>query len=79
MIDAGEVLMFNGVTGRLLQTLTSAQPQTSAGFGSAVTAADFDGAGTPTPVVGTPYQNADIAAPDGDIVTHLQIGQIEIQ
>ncbi len=79
VINAGEVLIFNGANGKLTQTLTSAQTQDSAGFGSAVTTADFDGTGTPTPVVGTPYQNADIAAPDGDIVTHLQIGQIEIQ
>ena len=31
-------------------------------------------------IVGVPFQNADLIDPkDGDIVTHLQIGQIEIQ
>jgi hypothetical protein len=30
-------------------------------------------------VVGTPFENADLVDPDGDVVTHLQIGQIEIQ
>lgn len=74
VINAGEVLIFNGATGRVFKTLTSALPQTGAGFGSAVTAADFDGDGTPTAVVGTPYENANLLG-----VTHLQIGQIEIQ
>lgn len=32
------------------------------------------------PIVGVPFQNADLIDPDdGDLVTHLQIGQIEIQ
>ena len=40
--------------------------------------ADFDGNGIGETVVGVPFQNADIMDPHGDIVTHLQIGQIEI-
>ena len=79
-INAGETLIFNGANGALFQTLTSATPQAFAGFGSALAAADFDGDGIPTPVVGVPFQNADLIDPeDGDLVTHLQIGQIEIQ
>jgi hypothetical protein len=43
-------------------------------------AVDFDGDGSVTPVIGVPYQNADLIDPaDGDLDTHLQIGQIEIQ
>src|SRR4030095_3786714 len=79
LINAGEVLIFNGRSGRLFQTLTSAQPQDSAGFGSAIVTADFDGNGTPTPVVGTPYESADLLDPHGDSVHHIAIGQIEIQ
>ncbi len=79
-INAGETLLFNGASGALFQTLTSATPQAFAGFGAAVAAADFDGDGIPTPVVGVPFQNADLIDPiSGDLVTHLQIGQIEIQ
>ena len=55
-------------------------PQDSAGFGSAVITADFDGDGTPTPVVGTPYETADLpTGPHGEIEHHIAIGQIEIQ
>jgi FG-GAP repeat len=80
LINAGETLIYNGANGRLFQTLTSATPQAFAGFGSALATADFDGDGTPTTIVGVPFQNADLIDPDdGDIVTHLQIGQIEIQ
>ena len=79
-IKAGETLLFNGASGALFQTLTSATPQAFAGFGSALAGADFDGDGIPTPVVGVPFQNADLIDPDdGDLVTHLLIGQIEIQ
>jgi len=79
-VNAGEVLIFNGRSGTLFQTLTSETPQAFAGFGTALTAVDFDGDGTVTPLVGVPYQNADLVDPDdGDLVTHLQVGQIEIQ
>ena len=77
-VNAGEVLIFNGRSGKLFQTLTSAQPQDSAGFGSAIVTVDFDGDGTPTPVVGTPYEDADIIE-HGDLNHHIAIGQIEIQ
>ena len=79
-INAGETLLFNGASGALFQTLTSAMPQAFAGFGWALAAADFDGDGTPTPVVGVPFQNADLIDPaTGTLVNHPQIGQIEIQ
>lgn len=77
---AGEALIFDGATGVVSQVLTSSQPQAAAGFGSAVIAVDFAGGGTVTPVIGVPYQNADVIDPiDGDLETHIQIGQIEIQ
>ncbi len=79
LINAGEVLIFTGANGKKFQTLISDLPQDSAGFGSAITTADFDGDGTPTPVIGIPYQNADLRGSTGNIVTHLQIGQIEIE
>jgi len=80
LINAGEAVIFNGANGSLFQTLTSATPQAFAGFGSALEAADFDGDEIPTPIIGVPLQNADLIDPDdGDLVTHLQIGQIEIQ
>ena len=79
-INAGKTLIFSGADGALFQTLTSATPQAFAGFGFTVAAADFDGDGIPTPIVGVPFQNADLIDPeDGDLVTHLQVGQIEIQ
>jgi hypothetical protein len=80
LTNAGETLIFNGANGSLFQTLTSEAPQAFAGFGSAIIAVDFDGDGSVTPVIGVPYQNADLIDPqDGDLETHLQIGQIEIQ
>ncbi len=80
LINAGETLIFNGATGALFQTLTSETQQAFAGFGSAVTAVDFLGNGSVTPVIGVPYLTADLIDPqDGDLDTHLQIGQIEVQ
>ena len=80
LINAGETLIFDGASGSVFQTLTSETPQAYAGFGSAVTAVDFNGDGSVTPVIGVPYQNANLVDPDdGDLDTHLQIGQIEIQ
>ena len=40
--------------------------------------ADFNGDGTPTPVIGTPYESADLIV-HGDSEHHIAIGQIEIQ
>ena len=80
LINAGEALIFDGANGSVFRTLTSETPQAFAGFGSAIVAVDFDGDGLVTPVIGIPYQHADLIDPkDGDLVTHLQIGQIEIQ
>lgn len=73
VLGAGQAYVFDGVRGRLTTTLTSANPQAHAGFGSAVTSVLFGGSRVSTPVVGVPYQDAVISN-----VTHLQIGQIEI-
>jgi hypothetical protein len=79
LINAGETVIFDGALGSVFLTLTSETPQAFAGFGCSVLAVDFDGDGTVRPVIGVPYQNADLIDPeDGDLVTHLQIGQIEI-
>ncbi len=75
--NAGEVLIFRGNNGRLFQTVVSEQPKAYAGFGFAVTTADFNGTGTPQTVVGVPFEDVDIIV-NGDTVTHLQMGQIEI-
>ncbi|MGI8957490.1 MAG: FG-GAP-like repeat-containing protein [Chthoniobacterales bacterium] len=80
LINAGEAFIYNGARGSFFQSFTSETPQAFAGFGLAATAVDFDGDGTPSPVFGVPFQNADLINPDtGDLETHLQIGQIEIQ
>ncbi|MBA2434946.1 MAG: FG-GAP repeat protein [Chthoniobacterales bacterium] len=80
LINAGQAYIYDGAGGSLFQTLTSETPQAFAGFGLAVDAIDFSGDGTPTAVVGVPFQNAELIDPeDGDLVFHLQIGQIEIQ
>jgi FG-GAP-like repeat len=77
--NAGEIQVFRGRNGRLFQTITSATPTAFAGFGSTIATADFDHRGTVKTIVGAPFQNAEIVADDGDVETHLQIGQIEIQ
>ena len=80
LTNAGEVLVIEGNRGRIFQTLTSETPQAFAGFGESVGAADFDNNGGVSPVIGVPYQDADLIDPDdGDLDTHIQIGQIEIQ
>lgn len=80
LINAGRAFIYNGARGTLFQSLSSETPQAFAGFGLALAAPDFDGDGTPSPVIGVPFQNAELVDPDdGDLVTHLQIGQIEIQ
>ncbi|MEO7951973.1 MAG: integrin alpha [Chthoniobacterales bacterium] len=78
-INAGQAVIFNGSTGAIFKTLSSETIQATAGFGSAVGAVDFTGNGTFTPIIGVPYQTATLVAPDGDLDTHLQIGQIEIR
>ena len=59
--------------------MTDATRQAFAGFGYSLAAADFDGDGIPDPLVGAPFENVDLVAADGDIETHLQIGQIELK
>ena len=79
LLNAGEAFVFRGANGKLFKTVTSALLRAFAGFGSVITTADFNGDGVPETVIGTPFQDADLIDPDGDLVTHLQIGQIEIQ
>jgi hypothetical protein len=74
LLQAGAITVFDGRRGRATQTISSASPQTRALFGSAVSAADFDGDGISTVIAGTPNQDANI-----DSVAHLELGQIEIQ
>jgi hypothetical protein len=76
--NAGKVYVFRGSNGRIVTTLTSEVTQAFAGFGFALASADFNGDAILETVIGVPFQNADIEDPHGDIVTHLQIGQIEI-
>ena len=72
--NAGEVLIFKA-NGRLSQTLTSEQPTAYAGFGYAVTTGNFNG--TTQTVVGVPFEDINIIV-NGDVETHLQMGQIEV-
>jgi len=72
LLGAGQAFVFDGVKGRLTSTLTSANPQSNAGFGKAVSSMLPAGSQVSTPVVGVPYQDS------FDTITHLQIGQIEI-
>jgi len=72
MLGAGQAFVFDGVKGRLTSTLTSANPQSNAGFGRTVTSRLPAGNGVSNPVVAAPYQDS------FDTITHLQIGQIEI-
>jgi len=75
--NAGEVLVYKGNNGRVAQTVISEQPTAFAGFGFAVTTADFNNDGTHSIVVGVPFQDVNIII-GGDVETHLQVGQIEI-
>jgi FG-GAP repeat/FG-GAP-like repeat len=79
LLNAGEAFIFNGANGKIFKTLTSAVPTAVAGFGYAITNGDFNGDGIPETVVGAPLEDANIIDDMGDLVTHLQIGQIEIQ
>jgi hypothetical protein len=81
LANAGEVFIFSGNNGRLFRSVTSQDtdgPKLGAGFGFAVTTADFNGDGVPEIVVGVPFEDKDIIV-NGDVETHLQIGMIETQ
>lgn len=77
--NAGEAFIFSGATGRLSRTVTSTAPTAFASFGYALGTADTNRDGTLETIIGVPFQDADLPGADGDIETHLQIGQIEIQ
>ena len=77
LLGAGQAFVFDGARGRLTSTLTSANPQSHAGFGSSVASILFGGSSVSTPVVGVPYQDTVTGSGDAQ-VTHLQAGQIEI-
>ena len=74
LFQAGALTVFDGRRGRVVQTISSASPQMRGLFGTGIAAADFDGNRTETIIAGTPNENAVI-----DTVSHLEIGQIEIQ
>jgi hypothetical protein len=74
LLQAGAITVFDGRRGRAVQTISSASPQMRGLFGTGIAAADFDGNRTETIIAGTPNENAVI-----DTVSHLEIGQIEIQ
>ena len=74
LLQAGAISIFDGRRGRAVRTISSASPQMRGLFGTAIDAADFDGDRTETIIAGTPNQNAVI-----ETVSHLEIGQIEIQ
>jgi FG-GAP repeat len=75
--NAGQVFVFKP-GGGFFSSITSATPQAFAGFGSTLAAGDFDHDGVSKPVIGAPFENANVISADGDIETHLQIGKIEI-
>jgi hypothetical protein len=74
VVEAGAVTVFNGRRGRVVETIYSTTPQMRGLFGTGLAAADFDRDHTETIIAGMPNKNAVI-----DTVSHLQIGQIEIQ
>ena len=77
-LKAGQVFIFRG-NGSRFRAITSTTPQAFAGFGYSVATGDFNGDGIPEPVIGVPFENADLLDPGGDVETHLQIGQIEVK
>jgi len=79
LTHAGEVFVINGRNGKVFQSLTAASPQSGARFGSALSSADFDGDGKSTAIVGVPDQTINLDGGTGMIVTHVQMGQVEIQ
>jgi len=76
---AGEVFVINGGNAKVFQSLISASPQSGARYGLAVSSADFDGDGKNTAIVGVPDKSLRLDDGTGTIVTHVQIGQVEIQ
>ena len=78
LLNAGKAYIFAGSSGRLFKSVTSAEPKACAGFGSVVVAGALNTNGTLQTIVGVPFEDADLDE-NGDIVTHLQIGKIEIQ
>jgi len=74
LLQAGAITVFDGRRGRAVQIISSASPQTRGLFGTGIAAADFDGNRTETIIAGTPNEDAVI-----ETVSHLEIGQIEIQ
>ncbi len=76
---AGSAYIFSGASGKLNKTVTSAAPKAFAGFGFALTTLDTDGDGKLNLIIGTPFQDVDLFAEDGDRETHIAIGQIETQ
>lgn len=78
LANAGEAFVFSGANGKLSKVVTSAEPKAYAGFGYVLTTADFNGDQTLEKVIGVPYEDADLVD-NGDVETHLQIGQIEVQ
>lgn len=79
LLNAGKAYIFNGAAGRLFQSVTSAEPKAFAGFGFVVAAGALNTNGTLQTIIGVPFEDADLIDENGDLVTHLQIGQIEIQ
>jgi hypothetical protein len=78
LANAGEAFVFSGANGKLSKVVTSAEPKAYAGFGYVLTTADFNGDRILETVIGVPYEDADLVD-NGDVETHLQIGQIEVQ
>src|SRR5438128_3447819 len=76
LLNAGEAFIFKGADGTLFKSITSNAPQAFAGFGYSLGTANFGGG--IQPVVGVPFQNADLVNSHGDLQTHLEIGQIEL-
>jgi hypothetical protein len=77
--NVGQAFIFSGANGKVVRTVTATTPKAFAGFGSVVTTADTNGDGILETIIGAPFQDADLMDETGDIETHLQIGQIEIQ
>ena len=71
LLNAGKVFIVKGSDGTLVNTLTSTSLQANAGFGYSVVRSSNHS------IIGAPFQNADLLNSNGDIQTHLQIGQIE--